>query len=242
MPKLRPLDPIFNPPVKYGAIDVGNSPGSITSLSVGSDFTTNTLYSLSGSGFTIDLPANTAVGDILICVCDWANSVVPGLPTDFTNLHNAQNVGGNSFRVSYKVADGTEPSSYTISGASGGGSRSVAMARIAGATLGPTSNTGIETADPLIEAPSITMSYTGLVFHWVAARDDGPFAPEDGQTEVVDIGESTGAQSGIWIGTIGAFPGATGVLEASVSGGATINRATGLIGGWSGIHVGPQDP
>lgn len=126
-------------------------------------------FTNAGSSFTATFPSGVEVGDLLVIqtnIISDANLTFT-LPTGWTRVHPKRELGFISeYDVIYKVADGTEGSSVTLSYNSAGAHTHVCF-RISGAS-GVIEGSSATTSGSLVNPPSHTASWGADKNLWLA--------------------------------------------------------------------------
>jgi len=164
-----------------------------------------TVASGNGTGnYTVNVPASTANGDLLIAVnaSDWSTLALEDVPAGFTTLTTSRYDGGtNAVHVAlgYRIAS-SEPANYTFAG--GGGSDSAGcLLRITGHQSTPTivqvAPTAFVAGSGATVAPTITPNGTDDLLLCFAVADGAngggtlTWTAPSGMTEHIDVQSTT---------------------------------------------------
>jgi hypothetical protein len=181
---------------------------------------TNGVFAVS---ITINKPASTAAGDLLVACINMAdNTKTLSPPAGWTAIRNDIGGAGDSAVNAYswrRVADGSEGASFVFTVSSGSGVLLGAIGRITGAhqTTPINANNG-QVNDTSVNgtAPSVTTTSSDcLLIYWAAGQVQSLATPPGGMSEQWDVNGST-------FGLFSSFEGAT---EDRPTAGATGSRA-----------------
>jgi hypothetical protein len=177
----------------------------------------------------------------LLFFYDAIGSAAPALPSGFTNVTSGTHgVGSNGYRVAYKVAGGSEPASYTLTGGPGGTEWRVALLRITGVdTTTPinvsavTSGTNFTYSFPTVTttvADCLVVQFGGSTSSYDKASPNWSDAVPSGSTSVYSapIGEATGMVFGV---------AQFNQASAGATGAKTVGSADHFGEGWLAISV-----
>ncbi|HZR02677.1 MAG TPA: LamG domain-containing protein [Burkholderiales bacterium] len=202
------------------------APGSALALMVG--FHEVQTSGVSAASVTINVPAGTKAGDLLLAAVAARNAATVTAPAGWTAVAALNTTSGTTLRqvVYYRVATGTEPASYTFTLSS--------SVRTAGLIV---AYRGVDTANPIdvsagqanasastITAPSITPSVTGTMLVGLFSAATGTtISSAAGMAYRADV--LSGGGTGIAIGVFDqqqATASATGTRTAT-AGGSAVN-------------------
>ena len=190
-------------------------------------------------GMDINVPAGTLANDVMIASISTApDTTVVSSPSGWTLIRQITQSNTNSSKLStyYKVASGSEPTSYTWS---------LSGAGFSGAAGGMASFVGVDTTSPIDaetgvatpsgrdhDAPSVTTTLAdGMLVTVHEMATSATWTPPSGMTEIVDAASLTPTDAnGISIEMnyeIRATAGATGTKSARSSANAGFSRDFG---------------
>lgn len=215
---------------------------------------TNSVLGARATSINVNIPGSASIGDLALLFCDsnasgvtWTTpsgwTVVPGTP--------ANSSFGNSLAAFYRVLDGTEGTSVTLS-ITGGTTRSLAASIVAYSGINPTtpildtpttfgSSSGTTTAS----FPSVTLSAANEIVvtavGWSGSNGAGSsVTPPTGYTERQDVSTAIAAVAEGLIevsdklfvasGTTGAFTATVANSGAVAAIAVPLNPATGVVG------------
>jgi hypothetical protein len=195
-----------------------------------------------GSRLSIEVPAGTVAGDVMIAAITTSPENVPiTAPAGWTLIEDVVQTAGTGVRVAtyYRVATAGEPASYTWA----------LSAAHNGAAGGIVSYSGVDPINPIDvsagavtpssashDAPSITTTVDGDMLVTVHAyASAAPWTPPAGMNERVDIASRSASTAGVALemnDLLVGVAGATGVKTATASGGTSAD-----VGGTAAIAL-----
>jgi hypothetical protein len=153
-----------------------------------------------GTAMTINVPASTGAGDVLLMHLNTAEAVTITDPAGWTLIRNDGTAGQNRSRIYLRVAGGSEPASYTWTLSATPGVWNAAMSRFTGCDpISPLANPGYGVA-----TPSGTVHATGshlpnvdadLICAFFTSQSNGTFTEDAGTTERYDFNGGSGSRS-----------------------------------------------
>lgn len=141
--------------------------------------------------FTVSKPTGTAAGNLLVAAHLCSNgSNLPAAPTGFNTHSTTGLASGFSLSWFYRLADGSEGSSFTFNSPSGLDNASAYLFRITGADVAPragsNANSGTGTT---ASSNAYTIVANDLVLVAFGNVGSGTFsAPDNGFTDQTDVG------------------------------------------------------
>lgn len=165
-------------------------------------------------------PAGVVAGDILFIYHYGLSTNPPALTSGFTSLLSGTDHLGNQFRVSYKIAGGSEPASYSLDCSPTSGLQQAYLWALQGEDqVTPTEGAGFSAVlDGSAPSATPTQSGSQLITLWQAAANAVVTTPPSGQTQLLpeNYYGAFGTLTGYWksLPTSGA---ATGTSSATWS-------------------------
>jgi hypothetical protein len=182
--------------------------------------------SFSGAGtLVIDKPTGTVSGDILLWLMgNDGTSNTWSSPSGWTEIFHNRQSNGTTTSLFYKVAGGSEPSTYTNTRT--GEVCGSLMTCIAGADdLDVSSVADEDGSDNVATTPTVTTTVADCTVirmaSWNGGDDPIPMSTtETGYTKMLDVGANSGTAVGMFYNTY-ASAGATGTMDIDLSGPGT---------------------
>lgn len=211
-------------------------------------------YASSTGSLTVNKPSGTAAGDLLLILAGFTGSsdgVAP--PAGFTVLTDFDSGESDAFfwNYCYKIADGSEGSSFTLTGNTTGWPGNIICLRISGAAAPTISTLGAGQDPPSHTSPAgaVDTLWLAVILNFNTASQTAPTAYPTNYPGVVAQGTSSGNRTYIAVGSrfiasatenAGAFSGSSlashawmiAVPSAGAGAGATVPSAFSS-GHWS---------
>lgn len=190
-----------------------------------------------GTTVTLNVPAGTVNGDLLIAVVTWLGTGAITAPAGWT-LTNNWGAGTSPKQLTYYRTAASEPASYNWT-ISVGGSWSGGMVALTGHDSGgvPAENIQYNPSSTSCSAPTRTASNAGAMLLYIgAASGTQTLTPPSGMTELWDVNSAAGTKSSQAAASESRAAGATGTRTGELTT-AALNTGTAIL-----IEATPTSP
>lgn len=187
-----------------------------------------------GTSLSVAYPASISAGDVIVLVIGCSNATAPTNPTGFTSQLSGTSGGSSpSFRISTKVADGSETGSISVGTPSSTSQGRMLLFRGVDNTtpIDVTGTTfGSSTAVSPYAIPTLTTTTTGatLVYYGMGNAATGSWTPPSGPAAFTEVWDSITITPKSTAGyLIWSSSGATGTVNLTPS--ASVRGGAGMI-------------